>query len=128
MPDNTFPLGSPSAFDEFLARYLEGERARAARSLDLARYLSARTQELLQPLLFHRVRRVLDVPLPLIDKSLQALNRLQAPLFLFLAVLLPRAALVRRDAPHRDVERHRVQKARLRRLHAVLLADALPVE
>jgi ATP-dependent Clp protease ATP-binding subunit ClpC len=48
MPDNTFPLGGPSAFDEFLARYLQGERARAARSLDLARYLSARTQELLQ--------------------------------------------------------------------------------
>jgi ATP-dependent Clp protease ATP-binding subunit ClpC len=37
-----------SAFDEFLARYLDGERARAARSIDLSRFLSARTQEVLQ--------------------------------------------------------------------------------
>jgi ATP-dependent Clp protease ATP-binding subunit ClpC len=37
-----------SSFDEFLARYLAGERARAERSIDLSRYLGARTQELLQ--------------------------------------------------------------------------------
>ncbi|WP_159501671.1 ATP-dependent Clp protease ATP-binding subunit [Microbacterium sp. 18062] len=37
-----------SAFDEFLARYLQGEQARAARSIDLSRLLSARTQEVLQ--------------------------------------------------------------------------------
>ncbi|WP_409048366.1 ATP-dependent Clp protease ATP-binding subunit [Microbacterium sp. HA-8] len=37
-----------NAFDDFLARYLEGERARAARSIDLARFLSARTQQMLQ--------------------------------------------------------------------------------
>jgi ATP-dependent Clp protease ATP-binding subunit ClpC len=37
-----------NSFDDFLARYLEGERARAARSIDLARFLSAGTQELLQ--------------------------------------------------------------------------------
>jgi ATP-dependent Clp protease ATP-binding subunit ClpC len=36
------------AFDEFLSRYLAGERARAERSIDLARFLSARTQEILQ--------------------------------------------------------------------------------
>ncbi|GGH37840.1 ATP-dependent Clp protease ATP-binding subunit [Microbacterium album] len=48
MPDNVFPHDGPSAFDEFLARYLQGERARAARSVDLGRYLSARTQEILQ--------------------------------------------------------------------------------
>ncbi|MER7796880.1 ATP-dependent Clp protease ATP-binding subunit [Microbacterium sp. NPDC096154] len=51
MPDSTpfgFGQDGPSAFDEFLARYLQGERARAARSVDLTRYLSARTQELLQ--------------------------------------------------------------------------------
>jgi ATP-dependent Clp protease ATP-binding subunit ClpC len=49
MPDSTpFDGIGPSAFDEFLARYLQGERARAARSVDLTRYLSARTQELLQ--------------------------------------------------------------------------------
>ncbi|MBO3662077.1 ATP-dependent Clp protease ATP-binding subunit [Microbacterium stercoris] len=45
--NNDFPSGA-SAFDEFLARYLQGERARASRSIDLARYMSARTQELLQ--------------------------------------------------------------------------------
>ncbi|MCC2030811.1 ATP-dependent Clp protease ATP-binding subunit [Microbacterium allomyrinae] len=37
-----------SSFDEFLARYLAGERARAERSIDLSRFLGARTQELLQ--------------------------------------------------------------------------------
>ena len=46
MPD--FPQDGLGAFDEFIARYLQGERARAARSLDLSRFLSARTQELLQ--------------------------------------------------------------------------------
>ncbi|MFV0319972.1 MAG: ATP-dependent Clp protease ATP-binding subunit [Microbacterium sp.] len=40
MPDNSF--------DEFLARYLAGERARQERSVDLSRFLSARTQESLQ--------------------------------------------------------------------------------
>ncbi|WP_309067755.1 Clp protease N-terminal domain-containing protein, partial [Microbacterium sp.] len=50
MPDtpSTGDFFGASAFDEFLARYLQGERARAARSVDLSRYLSARTQELLQ--------------------------------------------------------------------------------
>ncbi|MFE7844338.1 ATP-dependent Clp protease ATP-binding subunit [Microbacterium sp. NPDC057407] len=37
-----------SSFDEFLARYLAGERARAERSIDLSRFLGARTQQLLQ--------------------------------------------------------------------------------
>ena len=46
MPD--FPQDGLGAFDEFIARYLQGERARAARSIDLSRFLSARTQELLQ--------------------------------------------------------------------------------
>jgi ATP-dependent Clp protease ATP-binding subunit ClpC len=46
--DDFFGQGGANAFDEFLARYLQGERARAARSVDLSRYLSARTQELLQ--------------------------------------------------------------------------------
>ncbi|CDJ99292.1 Chaperone protein ClpB [Microbacterium sp. C448] len=36
------------AFDEFLSRYMAGERARAERSIDLARFLSARTQDILQ--------------------------------------------------------------------------------
>ncbi|HET8927272.1 MAG TPA: ATP-dependent Clp protease ATP-binding subunit [Microbacterium sp.] len=40
--------GGSSAFDEFLARYLAGERARQERSIDLSRFLSARTQEFLQ--------------------------------------------------------------------------------
>ncbi|MGW9114813.1 ATP-dependent Clp protease ATP-binding subunit [Microbacterium sp. NPDC055683] len=48
MPENNFPQDGPSSFDEFLARYLQGERARASRSIDLSRFLSARTQELLQ--------------------------------------------------------------------------------
>jgi ATP-dependent Clp protease ATP-binding subunit ClpC len=53
MPDTPstgdFPgQDGPNAFDEFLARYLQGERARAARSVDLSRFLSARTQDLLQ--------------------------------------------------------------------------------
>src|SRR6188508_1132784 len=37
-----------SSFDEFLARYLAGERSRAERSIDLSRFLSARTQGVLQ--------------------------------------------------------------------------------
>src|SRR6478736_2377585 len=40
--------GDGSAFDDFLARYLAGERAREERSIDLSRFLGARTQELLQ--------------------------------------------------------------------------------
>jgi ATP-dependent Clp protease ATP-binding subunit ClpC len=51
MPEDFTPdSGSDgrSAFDEFLARYLDGERARAARSIDLSRFLAARTQEILQ--------------------------------------------------------------------------------
>ncbi|HET6302787.1 ATP-dependent Clp protease ATP-binding subunit [Microbacterium sp.] len=46
MPEDTTPTGG--SFDEFLARYLAGERARAERSIDLSRFLSARTQEILQ--------------------------------------------------------------------------------
>ncbi|MEZ3159520.1 ATP-dependent Clp protease ATP-binding subunit [Microbacterium sp. BWT-B31] len=46
MPEDTTPTGG--SFDEFLARYLAGERARAQRSIDLSRFLSARTQELLR--------------------------------------------------------------------------------
>jgi ATP-dependent Clp protease ATP-binding subunit ClpC len=37
-----------SAFDDFIARYLAGERARQERSIDLSRFLSSRTQEFLQ--------------------------------------------------------------------------------
>jgi ATP-dependent Clp protease ATP-binding subunit ClpC len=53
MPDDFTPPteGSEpgaSAFDEFLARYLAGERAREQRSIDIGRFLSARTQEVLQ--------------------------------------------------------------------------------
>ncbi len=51
MPEDfTPPAGGEgaSAFDEFLARYLAGERARQERSIDLSRFLSARTQEVLQ--------------------------------------------------------------------------------
>ena len=53
MPENFIPGGAEpgdegSSFDEFLARYLAGERARAARSIDISRFLSRRTQEVLQ--------------------------------------------------------------------------------
>ncbi|WP_374311566.1 ATP-dependent Clp protease ATP-binding subunit [Microbacterium sp.] len=52
MPEDFTPSAgaddSGSSFDEFLARYLAGERARAERSIDLSRFLGARTQELLQ--------------------------------------------------------------------------------
>ncbi|GAA3629461.1 ATP-dependent Clp protease ATP-binding subunit [Microbacterium awajiense] len=46
MPDDFTP--GDSAFDDFLARYLAGERARAERSIDLSRFLGARTQDILQ--------------------------------------------------------------------------------
>ncbi|WP_396655178.1 ATP-dependent Clp protease ATP-binding subunit [Microbacterium sp.] len=50
MPEDFTPPteGGSSSFDEFLARYLAGERARQERSIDLSRFLSARTQEFLQ--------------------------------------------------------------------------------
>ena len=50
MPEDFTPQTGDdgNSFDEFLARYLAGERARAERSIDLSRYLGARTQELLQ--------------------------------------------------------------------------------
>ncbi|SFS09333.1 ATP-dependent Clp protease ATP-binding subunit ClpC [Microbacterium sp. cf046] len=51
MPEDFTPQDAESgssAFDEFLARYLDGERARASRSIDLTRFLSLRTQEFLQ--------------------------------------------------------------------------------
>jgi ATP-dependent Clp protease ATP-binding subunit ClpC len=50
MPEDFTPGadGAASSFDEFLARYLAGERARAERSIDLSRFLSARTQQMLQ--------------------------------------------------------------------------------
>ena len=50
MPEDFTPHSGEgaSSFDEFLARYLAGERARAERSIDLSRFLGARTQELLQ--------------------------------------------------------------------------------
>jgi len=51
MPEDFTPDGaenSSSAFDDFLARYLDGERARSSRSIDLSRFLSARTQAILQ--------------------------------------------------------------------------------
>ncbi|WP_448003354.1 ATP-dependent Clp protease ATP-binding subunit [Agromyces bauzanensis] len=47
MPDNFNEAGA-SSFDEFLARYLAGEQARQARSIDLSRFLTARTQGILQ--------------------------------------------------------------------------------
>lgn len=50
MPEDFTPQDGDgsSAFDEFLARYIDGERARASRSIDLTRFLSKRTQEFLQ--------------------------------------------------------------------------------
>ncbi|WP_040166764.1 ATP-dependent Clp protease ATP-binding subunit [Microbacterium gorillae] len=47
MPDDFTENGNGS-FDDFLARYVRGEQARAARSIDLTQFLSARTQEVLQ--------------------------------------------------------------------------------
>ncbi|WP_029144651.1 ATP-dependent Clp protease ATP-binding subunit [Microbacterium luticocti] len=50
--DGTPPVegapGGASAFDDFLARYLAGERARQQRSVDLGRFMTSRTQALLQ--------------------------------------------------------------------------------
>src|SRR5829696_6689835 len=48
MPEDFTPQDGSSAFDDFLARYLEGERSRAPRSIDLSRFLSSRTQGILQ--------------------------------------------------------------------------------
>src|SRR5688572_16736537 len=52
MPEDFTPQSgaddSANSFDEFLARYMAGERARAERSIDLSRFLSARTQQVLQ--------------------------------------------------------------------------------
>ena len=48
MPEDFTPDDGHSAFDEFLARYLAGERARAERSIDLSRFLGAATQQILQ--------------------------------------------------------------------------------
>ena len=47
MPNDFSDTGAGS-FDDFLARYLAGEQARQARSIDLSRFLTARTQEILQ--------------------------------------------------------------------------------
>ncbi|MCU1411480.1 MAG: family ATPase, partial [Rhodoglobus sp.] len=49
MPSNTEPEeGANNSFDEFLARYLEGERAaQSGRSIDISRLLSRRTREVL---------------------------------------------------------------------------------
>ena len=46
MADNSYD--GLDGFDDFLARYLQGDRARQTRSLDLTRFLSKRTQETLQ--------------------------------------------------------------------------------
>jgi ATP-dependent Clp protease ATP-binding subunit ClpC len=45
---NDFNEAGASSFDEFLSRYLAGEQARQARSIDLSRFLTARTQGILQ--------------------------------------------------------------------------------
>ena len=45
---NDFSDNGANSFDEFLARYLAGEQAREARSIDLSRFLTARTQKILQ--------------------------------------------------------------------------------
>ncbi|UFS59201.1 ATP-dependent Clp protease ATP-binding subunit [Subtercola endophyticus] len=50
MPNNSNPENSgANSFDEFLARYLEGERSaqQGARSIDISRFLSRRTHEVL---------------------------------------------------------------------------------
>ncbi|MDQ4215666.1 ATP-dependent Clp protease ATP-binding subunit [Microbacterium capsulatum] len=47
MPNDFTDAGSGS-FDDFLARYLAGEQAREARSIDLSRFLTVRTQRILQ--------------------------------------------------------------------------------
>jgi len=48
LPEEFTPGDGAQSFDEFLARYLAGEQARAERSIDLSRFLSARTQDALQ--------------------------------------------------------------------------------
>ncbi len=50
MPDFPGPGDNEQgSFDEFLARYLAGQRAsQAGRPIDISRFLSRRTQELLQ--------------------------------------------------------------------------------
>ncbi|WP_026378813.1 ATP-dependent Clp protease ATP-binding subunit [Agromyces italicus] len=48
MPEDFNPGAGASSFDEFLARYLAGEQARQARSIDLSRFLTARTQGILR--------------------------------------------------------------------------------
>ncbi|WP_394550613.1 ATP-dependent Clp protease ATP-binding subunit [Agromyces sp. MMS24-JH15] len=48
MPEDFNPDAGSSSFDDFLARYLAGEQARQARSIDLSRFLTARTQSILQ--------------------------------------------------------------------------------
>ncbi|WP_353808846.1 ATP-dependent Clp protease ATP-binding subunit [Agromyces sp. SYSU T00194] len=48
MPNDFNPETGGNSFDEFLARYLAGEQARQARSIDLSRFLTARTQGILQ--------------------------------------------------------------------------------
>ncbi|MDQ0642661.1 ATP-dependent Clp protease ATP-binding subunit [Microbacterium murale] len=45
---NDFSDSGASSFDEFLARYLAGEQSRQTRSIDLSRFLTARTQRILQ--------------------------------------------------------------------------------
>ncbi|MRG60225.1 AAA domain-containing protein [Agromyces sp. CFH 90414] len=47
MPEDFNEAGA-SSFDEFLSRYLAGEQARQARSIDLSRFLTSRTQSILQ--------------------------------------------------------------------------------
>jgi ATP-dependent Clp protease ATP-binding subunit ClpC len=51
VPENFTPEGGNAeggnSFDEFLARYLDGERARSARSIDLSKFLTASTQQIL---------------------------------------------------------------------------------
>ncbi|MGO3556083.1 MAG: hypothetical protein ACTINZ_12005, partial [Microbacterium gubbeenense] len=42
MPDTA------GSFDEFLARYLQGQRAQDARTIDIRRFLSARTRAVIQ--------------------------------------------------------------------------------
>ena len=45
---NDFNDTGAGSFDDFLARYLAGEESRQARSIDLSRFLTARTQGILQ--------------------------------------------------------------------------------
>ncbi|QAY72023.1 ATP-dependent Clp protease ATP-binding subunit [Agromyces protaetiae] len=47
MPED-FNEAGQNSFDEFLSRYLAGEQARQARSIDLSRFLTSRTQSILQ--------------------------------------------------------------------------------